>query len=558
MSKMRKLMAIFLAVVMALALALPALAADVPPKGTLEITNASPDEKYTIYRILDVTTTAEGNGYSYTVTDGFKQFFTDKNVDITNQDVVYNYIKSRMPDNDSEARISFAAELVKYINDCNTDANDNNDISSIGEQTVPPNAEVVRFENLLYGWYLMVPTFANTGTDNAPEGFAVFNIDTVTSVLSVRAKSRYPTPVKTVTDSDEIRQKTNTCAAGDKLTFEVQGQIPNMNGYPTYYLAVHDSLRNMTFDTNGTTQLKIGSRGIDLLPDGAKHEVTITGYDEKIEYKLTVTDNKSIVLEMINLKPLFGKLYTADTDVVFTYQATVNDNAIVGRNGNDNSVYFEYTNDPNAETRSKSKTVKTTSFVLGLEIMKEDNNKQKIAGANFLLEKKTEKATETSSAVYTPIYSTNGKDANGNRITNNSHITFVEDENISNQNYNFTFKGLDAGEYRLTEVEAPPGLVRIVETINFTITADESIDLTNDSRSIEILKLGISAGEKYLASSGTNPTSGMVSMRIKNKTQAELPATGGAGLYIVAGVAIVALLGFGGTAMLKRKVNGGE
>lgn len=45
-------------------------------------------------------------------------------------------------------------------------------------------------------------------------------------------------------------------------------------------------------------------------------------------------------------------------------------------------------------------------------------------------------------------------------------------------------------------------------------------------------------------------------MRIQNITQTALPGTGGAGLYIVAGVAIVALLGFGGTAMLKRKVNG--
>ena len=43
---------------------------------------------------------------------------------------------------------------------------------------------------------------------------------------------------------------------------------------------------------------------------------------------------------------------------------------------------------------------------------------------------------------------------------------------------------------------------------------------------------------------------------IVNTTGTELPSTGGAGLYIVAGVAIVALLGFGGTAMLKRKVNG--
>ena len=51
---------------------------------------------------------------------------------------------------------------------------------------------------------------------------------------------------------------------------------------------------------------------------------------------------------------------------------------------------------------------------------------------------------------------------------------------------------------------------------------------------------------------------GVFSMMVDNNTQSRLPETGGAGLYIVAGVAIVALLGFGGTAMLKRKVNGGE
>lgn len=51
---------------------------------------------------------------------------------------------------------------------------------------------------------------------------------------------------------------------------------------------------------------------------------------------------------------------------------------------------------------------------------------------------------------------------------------------------------------------------------------------------------------------------GYFTINVWNGSQSALPATGGAGLYIVAGVAIVALLGFGGTAMLKRKVNGGE
>ena len=83
-----------------------------------------------------------------------------------------------------------------------------------------------------------------------------------------------------------------------------------------------------------------------------------------------------------------------------------------------------------------------------------------------------------------------------------------------------TIWGLDADAYKLTEIDPPAGYKKLTQDVSFTVKDDST------------------------------------EVNITNTTGTELPSTGGAGLYIVAGVAIVALLGFGGTAMLKRKVNG--
>ncbi len=83
-------------------------------------------------------------------------------------------------------------------------------------------------------------------------------------------------------------------------------------------------------------------------------------------------------------------------------------------------------------------------------------------------------------------------------------------------------------------------------------------DSATENTALSVLALSLHDLSNTNIIQSTNPANSLFTLTVKNTSHGALPSTGGAGLYIVAGVAIVALLGFGGTAMLKRKVNGGE
>jgi len=584
MSRLKKWMAVALAVVMALALAVPAMGAT--GDGTLTITNVRPGETYKIYRIMDLDWA--GNNYAYTVNSSFQNFFSyeanyspsDSFTDATDSNQVHAYIREQMPSGDENqaSRKEFANKLVTYVNGKgygNGTADSNGTvISSIESAQVKNDANQVVISELPYGWYLVIPTFANTGADtaNPDEGSALFELNTLTSTVTIRNKSLYPTPIKTVTDSNESNQPTNVCAVGDTLTFSVSGQMPNMNGYSKYEFIINDSLSKMTYVT-GTATMKIGNADPISLTEyssGSPSTIILGTGDEAItlQYKLTIGEKdttsgkQTITLEMLDLVPGFGKTngYAADTNVVFSYQATVDQDAVVGESGNDNTVYYTYSSDPTDTTKKGSSvSTKTTTFVLGLQIKKEDTSDNKLNGAEFLLQKKA------SNESYVDIFATDGKNAAGDTITSNtgynSKITMIENEVLNSsaegyQPYSFMLSGLDAGEYRLIETKAPEGKVKLKDTIQFTVSATGQISSTDGTSSLSTLNFNVTSGNNNLGDTSCTKATGMVYIEVKNTTQTELPSTGGAGLYVIAGVAIVALLGFGGTALLKRKVNG--
>ena len=75
MKTMRKLFTVLLALAMTLALAVSAFAADT---GSITITNPQGDHTYTAYKIFDVTYTADGVNYSYTISETDAAFSTVK------------------------------------------------------------------------------------------------------------------------------------------------------------------------------------------------------------------------------------------------------------------------------------------------------------------------------------------------------------------------------------------------------------------------------------------------------------------------------------------------
>lgn len=571
----KHLLAIILALSVVLSLAIPGFAAGEEGEsgdsstttsgnsGQVTINSVRENETYSVYQILGLTYDPVTGGVFYnSVNSNFHDFFRDKPgvSDPTNPSQVFNYIKENMPkttaehpelaDVNRQARKTFARTIAQYVK--------TNNFAATKSGTVPPGANSVTITDLPYGYYLIVPTLSKSGYDNDEEGYAVFMLDSTAVDTSITNKSKYPSPRKTVVDASNHSGTANVCAIGDVMTFTVRDQMPDVSAYTKYKFEIHDKLNHMSYQ-NGTAKLKIAGSEISL-NDNSNTVVTKTdadGVEQSITIHLNVDTNNagydSLTLTIDNLVPFYG-IYNAQTDVSFIYNAKLDKDAVVGGEGNYNEVYFTYSNDPlDPNSTSSSKLVKTATFTLGLNILKTDTaGSHKLQGAEFELKKKTGVSGDTP--IYQTVFRT---DYTAEQMVNSyPNIVYNEDEDVSNSNPNFVINGLGDGEYLLHELKAPDGRVPLHEDITFTVDATGSV--TDNVGSLSFgndQQTKLTGGNNY-AGFASNAQSGIISLSVKNSTQEELPSTGGAGLYIVAGVAIVALLGFGGTAMLKRKVNG--
>lgn len=140
MKKMKKLVSILLTVIMVLAMAASAFAAQ---EGTLTINGTTEGKEYDLYRIFDLT--QAGDNYSYTVNEDFKGYFSENNI----SDPV-KYVED-MKGEDKADNLSYLAQgLLAWAREHKIDA----------VERVPGAAESTSVD-LEYGYYLLNPVGAS-------------------------------------------------------------------------------------------------------------------------------------------------------------------------------------------------------------------------------------------------------------------------------------------------------------------------------------------------------------------------------------------------------------
>ena len=105
----------------------------------------------------------------------------------------------------------------------------------------------------------------------------------------------------------------------------------------------------------------------------------------------------------------------------------------------------------------------------------------------------------------------------------------------------FEFKGIDDGDYRLTETKAPTNYDKLSEPIYFTVKADHTI--VSDDPKLESFSGNITSGNVGTMEFTANKASGTLSTKVVNKPGSSLPETGGMGttiLYVAGAVMILA------------------
>lgn len=347
------------------------------------------------------------------------------------------------------------------------------------------------------------------------EGYTAF-IMKVVGDTSATPKDGETTVVKKVDDvndsnttQDEIEWHDSADHdIGDAIDFKLEATVTeNYDEYDNYYLALHDTEeKGLTFD----------SASVKVYIDGT---LITEGYELVTE----PTDDCTFEVVFEDLKTTAA---VAGSVIKVEYKSVLNEQAIIGNKGNVNKVYGEFSNNPNNEDRGKTEDDTVIVFTYTVEVNKVDESNQPLSGATFTLEKF--------------VADENGADTYNNVKGTWTALSTVE----TTPDTTFTFKGLDDGEYRLTETEAPEHY-NAIDPIYFAVNADHEIEWTMAREDVLTSLTGdVATGEITFTA---DKAEGEIVTDVVNDRGVILPETGGIGttiFYIIGGLLVVGTVVF--------------
>ena len=408
MKTMRKLFTVLLALAMTLALAVSAFAADT---GSITITNPQGDHTYTAYKIFDVTYTADGVNYSYTISETDAAFSTVK----AYADVAANGRTLTPVANSNKYNVSIgtgfsAASFAQYLR---------TNVGSLGTGTAFTKVDnTMKASGLALGYYFVSGT---SGT--------VCELATAKDI-QIRDKNEVPQIEKVVNDND------GTVEIGQVLTYTITGKVPSTTGYTEYTYEVTDTM----------------SKGLTFSKDV---KVTIGGTD--VTAAATITNKANGFVASVNMMKYQDQI---DKPVVITYTATVNEKAIVN-DKETNTAVLKYSNDPANKDSYKESTVTVDVFSFNIVINKyaANNADTKLEGAKFVLKNAESKYYKYDAATKAVTW-----------VDDKSAATEVS----TDANGAARFDGLEAGTYYLEETAAPTGYNQLTKDITIVLDENGS------------------------------------------------------------------------------------
>ena len=329
-------------------------------------------------------------------------------------------------------------------------------------------------------------------------------------------KSTYPTIQKTVQNGNEDSTH-NSAQIGDTVNFKLASTVPDMAEYTNYTFKFTDTLsKGLTLNNTAATGnaftavVKIDGTAVDT----GDYTATFT--------KNTISGTTSLEVNMTDFKTKHQ--HDAGKTITVEYSATLNTDAAVAGNGNDNTAKIIYSNDPSSNSTGETGEDKTYTYTFNFDINKvdADNTDTKLAGAQFELQ--DAQGHKIALASVNP-------DENSFRPKGANDTAAADTEVKTNGHGVLKFTGLKEGTYKVVETKAPAHYNKLTAPITVEIKANYNADG-------KLLNWGvIKSGETYDAD---NPAT---SITVENKKGIELPSTGGMGtaLFTVFGVLIVAL-----------------
>ncbi len=477
MKKMKKIASLLLALIMVFGLTTASFAAmeGELTSGSITITNPAEGQTYNAYHILYLESyNAESGAYSYKANSAWKDWLKTQTTYVIIDDQGYvTWVEG-----------ADAAEFAKLA------AAQLEGKEADGTAVAAEGAASVTISNLKLGYYLVDTTL---GT--------LCSLDTTNPEVNMTEKNQAPTVAKDVQeDSDGAWGETNDADINQVVKFKAV--ITVQAGAENYVL--HDTMSaGLTY--TGVTSVKIG--GTDV--EAENYTVNSTGLDDGCTFEVAFEDEYIATLGV-------------GTEIVVEYSAKLNENAVVGLNGNINKVKLEYGDESNPSYTPEDTTTTYTWDAKVIKYTKKDGNEVNLADAVFKLTKDQDgnsvlKFHDLDENIYKHC---------ADEDCLKKHVTEITTDATGT----FSIEGLDAGTYYLHETAAPAGYNKLSRPETVTIT-------------------GATKGENGELAYST------VETKVENKSGSELPSTGGIGTTIFYVLGSILVLGAAILLITKRRMS---
>lgn len=491
MKTMRKVLSVLL--VLAMVLSLGAMAVSAAGTGTITVNDPEDGHTYKLYKVFDLTYDANDPkkvAYTYTAAAGTDDFLTALQgqnspftVTETTEAGVYNVVKK---DTVGEK------DVFDFLN-----TNVPQHLQVTAEQKFDKSTgTTLVFNNLDYGYYYMTSTVGTLVTINSAKPDA-----------TVTDKNEVPTVDKTVNS-----QNKNSASVGDTLDFSIV--ITKKDGAENYVLTdkLHEGL------TLKSETIAVHVNGKPLTADN--------------EYTLEYDTNTDPQKFTVKLKNEYLATLDKNTEIEVSYQAVLNEKAVVGEDPVTNEAILNYGNDPDLTTTPSSVT---KTYTHGFDLKKTDAQGATLDGAEFKLYTDAQKQNpvnlklDNETIPGTPFY----------RPVKEGEVAA---EKIEVTNGQVRIDGLAYGIYYLEETKAPAGYNKLTYLVKVELAPDP------DGAEGSVLV-------KVYDEKGENPqvmTDGIVT--VVNNAGSLLPSTGGMGTTMFYVLGAVLVLGAAIALVAKRRV----
>ncbi|MDD6446278.1 MAG: SpaH/EbpB family LPXTG-anchored major pilin [Ruminococcus sp.] len=449
------------------------------------------------------------------------------------------------------------------------------------------NKGTYTFGNLPLGVYLVVETKVPAGYASASQSFLAaipawdneankWNYDVTAS-----PKDSPINPEKIISQS-EHGDKNDAVAIGDLVAYEVTANLPYYGEalptswtaattvYPTEkkfndtvaamkYTFVDTMSKGLTFYNNTedktdrdnmtiTVDRGAGNGGLLTLEEGADKDYTLTTATDPQTGETTIT----VDFNWAKINQYQGKTIT------FSYNATLNENAVVGVDGdnkNKNTVLVKYVQDPQVSTDPILSDISETEvYTYGFELTKLFENKAVPADVDATAVEFT--LTHYGVAQWVAIKNgDSGKyTAYGKNMSDEKLDTIDENEGkevtINGEKYTITkalhpdstgklvVRGLNDETYTLEETKSVNGYSKLASRVDIVVTADKEQGNANKLDGTVTAKMGDTTLTNLVDNDG------IFTLSVNNvKSQFDLPLTGGAGIlmFTIGGGVVIAV-----------------